>query len=191
MEQEASPMSTGPSGSWSPQAAFEEEYARHSQEVWALAYARLLNADLALDLMQETFLRLWKHGRSGEVILNVRGWLLRVVRNLAEDQAKSSFRKNGTQASETMERIASGMPSPQETLETAETTARVRAELQRMPPSDREILTLRYALEYPVNRIADVLGITQSAVHMRLSRARHRLAERVKSEGVADGREPS
>ncbi len=41
--------------------------------------------------MQETFLRLWKHGLTGEVIFNVRGWLLRVVRNLAEDQAKSSF----------------------------------------------------------------------------------------------------
>lgn len=182
-------MSTGPSGSWSPQAAFEEEYARHSQEVWAMAYARLLNADLALDLMQETFLRLWKHGLNGEVILNVRGWLLRVVRNLAEDQAKSSFRKNGTQASETMDRIASGLPSPPETLETAETAARVRAELAQMPAGDREILTLRYALEFPVGRIAEVLGITQSAVHMRLSRARHRLAERVKDEGIVGERD--
>ena len=182
-------MSTGPLGSWSPPATFEEEYARHSQEVWAMAYARLLNADLALDLMQETFLRLWKHGLTGEAILNVRGWLLRVVRNLAEDQAKSSFRKNGTQASETMERIASRLPSPGDMLESAETAARVRAELGLMPTGDREILTLRYALEYPVNQIADVLGITQSAVHMRLSRARHRLAERIKAEGVVDGRE--
>jgi RNA polymerase sigma factor (sigma-70 family) len=180
-------MSKGPPGSWSPQAAFEEEYARHSQEVWAMAYARLLNADLALDLMQETFLRLWKHGLSGEVILNVRGWLLRVVRNLAEDQAKSSFRKNGTQASETMERIASGLPTPPETLETAETAARLRGELAQLSAGDREILTLRYALEFPVGRIAEVLGITQSAVHMRLSRARHRLAERIKDEGIVEG----
>ena len=179
-------MSTGPTGSWSPQAAFEEEYARHGQEVWAMAYARLLNADLALDLMQETFLRLWKHGLTGEVILNVRGWLLRVVRNLAEDHAKSSFRRNGTQSSETMERIASGLPAPPETLESAETAERLRAELAALPASDREILTLRYALEYPVVRIAEVLGISASAVHMRLSRARHRLADRFSSEGILD-----
>jgi RNA polymerase sigma-70 factor, ECF subfamily len=182
-------MSTGPTGSWSPQAAFEEEYARHSQEVWAMAYARLLNADLALDLMQETFLRLWKHGLRGEVILNVRGWLLRVVRNLAEDQAKSSFRRNGTQSSQTMERIASGLPSPPETLEKAETAERIRSELAELPASDREILTLRYALEYPVVRIAETLGISPSAVHMRLSRARHRLAERVKDQSVLDHRD--
>jgi RNA polymerase sigma-70 factor (ECF subfamily) len=179
-------MSTGPTGSWSPRAAFEEEYARHSQEVWAMAYARLLNADLALDLMQETFLRLWKNGLTGEVILNVRGWLLRVVRNLAEDQAKSSFRRNGTQSSETMDRIASGSPSPPENLEKAEKAERLRVELAAMPASDREILTLRYALEYPATRIGEVLGISPSAVHMRLSRARHRLAERVSSEGVLD-----
>ena len=179
-------MSTGPTGSGSPRAAFEEEYARHSQEVWAMAYARLLNADLALDLMQETFLRLWKHGLTGEVILNIRGWLLRVVRNLAEDQAKSAFRRNGTQSSETMERIASGFPTPPETLESIETAQRLRSELAALPAGDREILTLRYALEYPVDRIAETLGISPSAVHMRLSRARHRLAERVTSEGTSD-----
>jgi len=50
----------------SPQAAgirhadFEALYQRHSREVWALAYARWLNADLAQDIMQEAFLRLWK-----------------------------------------------------------------------------------------------------------------------------------
>jgi RNA polymerase sigma-70 factor (ECF subfamily) len=179
-------MSTGPTGSWPPRAAFEEEYARHSQEVWAMAYARLLNADLALDLMQETFLRLWKHGLTGEVIFNVRGWLLRVVRNLAEDQAKSSFRRNGTQSSEAMDRIASGVPSPPETLEALEKVERLRLELAALPAGDREILTLRYALEYPVVRIAEVLGISASAVHMRLSRARHRLAERVGGTRVLD-----
>jgi RNA polymerase sigma-70 factor, ECF subfamily len=177
-------MSNGPTGSRPQQAAFEEFYARHSREVWALAYARLLNADLALDLMQETFLRFWRHGLTGEVILNVRGWLLRVVRNLAEDQAKSSFRRNGTQASEAMDRIAGSIRSPAEILEQVEMNERLRCELSAMPSSDREILTLRYALEYSVPRIADVLGITVSAVHMRLSRARHRLAERVGSEGT-------
>jgi RNA polymerase sigma-70 factor (ECF subfamily) len=173
-------MSTSPPGSGLPQAAFEEIYARHGQEVWAMAYARLLNADLAMDLMQEAFLRLWRHGFSGEVILNVRGWLLRVVRNLAEDHAKSSFRRNGTQSSETMDRIASSEHSPPELLERAELTQRLRIEIGQLQEPDREILTLRYGLEYEVPQIAEVLNISASAVHMRLSRARHRLAERMK-----------
>ena len=78
-------------------AEFEALYARHSREVWALAYARWMDADLALDIAQEAFLRLWKHWEAGEADLqNPRAWLLRVARNLAEDYAKSSFRRNGT-----------------------------------------------------------------------------------------------
>src|SRR5947207_13773350 len=83
-------------------AAFEEIYQRHSREVWALAYARWLSADVALDIMQETFLRLWKQWQEGLEILNPRAWLLRVARNLAEDHAKSAFKRNGTQAPQTM-----------------------------------------------------------------------------------------
>src|SRR5436309_12102490 len=79
-------------------AEFEEIYERHSREVWALVYARWLNADVALDIMQETFLRLWKQWQDGGTIVNPRAWLLRVARNLAEDHAKSAFRRNGTQS---------------------------------------------------------------------------------------------
>ena len=81
---------------------FEALYERHSREVWALAYARWLNADLALDIMQEAFMRLWKQWQAGEEILNPRAWLLRVARNLAEDHAKSAFRRNGTHPPQTM-----------------------------------------------------------------------------------------
>jgi RNA polymerase sigma-70 factor (ECF subfamily) len=46
------------------------------------------------------------------------------------------------------------------------------------------VLTLRYALEYSTGEIADFLGINATAVHMRLSRARQRLADRLKAQGV-------
>src|SRR5947209_20270364 len=87
-------------------ADFEALYARHSREVWALAYARWLNADVALDIMQESFLRLWKQWQGGSEILNPRAWLLRVARNLAEDYAKSSFRRNGTHPPQTMNGVS-------------------------------------------------------------------------------------
>ena len=35
-------------------------YDKHSREIWAVAYARWMNADTAMDVTQETFLRLWK-----------------------------------------------------------------------------------------------------------------------------------
>ena len=166
------------------QAAFEEIYDRHSREVWALVYARWLNADIALDIMQETFLRLWKQWQEGSDIVNPRAWVLRVARNLAEDHAKSAFRRNGTQAPQTMNGVQGRDILPLEGMAQAETFGQLRKELEQLPAADREILTLRYALEYDTNKIADMLEINPTAVHMRLSRARQRLAERLTAEGV-------
>src|SRR5262245_20617793 len=165
-------------------ADFEALYQRHAQEVWALVYARWLNADTALDITQETFLRLWKQWEQGETILNPRAWLLRVARNLAEDHAKSAFRRNGTHPPQTMNGVRSMEPLPLEHLEREETFAQLRSVLEQLSEADREILTLRYALDYNTNEIAEVLAINTTAVHMRLSRARQRVADRLANQGV-------
>jgi RNA polymerase sigma-70 factor, ECF subfamily len=164
-------------------AEFEGLYEHHGREVWALAYARRMDSEQALDIMQETFLRFWKQWESGEVIQNPRAWLLRVARNLAEDYAKSAFRRNGTQPPEFLDGVRSKQPMPIEKLERDELFAQVRTVLQELAPGDREILTLRYGLDYDANTIADRLDIAVTAVHMRLSRARQRLAERLSSHG--------
>jgi RNA polymerase sigma-70 factor, ECF subfamily len=166
------------------QADFEALHQRHSREVWALVYARWLNADVALDIVQETFLRLWKQWQEGEEIVNPRAWLLRVARNLAEDHAKSAFRRNGTHPPLTMNGVKAHDPQPLESLAQAETFAHLRELLNELAPADREILTLRYALDYNAPQIAAILHINATAVHMRLSRARQRLAERLTAQGV-------
>lgn len=168
-----------PRAAQSRHADFEELYERHSREVWAVVYARWLNADLAMDLMQETFYRLWKQWDQGEAIVHPRAWLLRVARNLAEDHAKSSFHRNGTSPPQRMNGVAGHDLLPLERLEREETFAELRKELAALSEPDREILTLRYALDYDANRIAELLSINPTAVHMRLSRARQRLAERL------------
>ena len=177
-------MKASPRAAGARHADFEALYQRHSREVWALAYARWLNADHAQDIMQEAFLRLWKQWLDAEEILNPRAWLLRVARNLAEDHAKSAFRRNGTHPPQTMNGVKSHDPQPLDSLEREETFAQLREVLEQMSPPDREILTLRYGLDYNANEIAELLAINATAVHMRLSRARQRLAERLGAEGV-------
>ena len=179
-------MSAIPSPGPPNRAEFEALYQHHSREVWALAYARWMNADTALDIMQETFLRLWREWEVGVTILNPRAWLLRVAKNLAEDYAKSSFRRNGTHPPQTMNGVQAHDPQPLETLEREETFAHLREVMEKMPKQDREILTLRYALDYNTGEIADMLGIASTAVHMRLSRARQRLAERLRATDVGE-----
>jgi RNA polymerase sigma-70 factor (ECF subfamily) len=166
-------------------AEFEALYARHSREVWALAYARRMDADLAMDIAQEAFLRLWKSWELGEAILNPRAWVFRVARNLAEDAAKSSFRRNGTQPPELLNGVHGHEPQPLDRLERDETAANLRARVAELAEPDRAVLTLRYAFEYDAERIAGILGISVTAVHMRLSRARQRLAQKLANQGAS------
>src|SRR5262245_16178561 len=183
-------MKPGPSRSGSRHAAqgaqveFDALYQRHNREVWALAYARWIDPDTALDITQETFLRLWKQWQAGEEIQNPRAWLMRVARNLAEDYVKSAFRRNGTHPPQLMNGVRAPDWSPLDSLERTETLAQLHAVLQELSESDRHLLTLRYALDYDAGHIADALGINTTAVHMRLRRARARLAERLTAEGV-------
>src|SRR6476619_2868009 len=95
-------------------ADFETLYQRHSREVWALAYARWMNADTALDITQEAFLRLWKQLELGDTILNPRAGLWRVAQNLAEYHAKSAVRRNGTHGPQTMNGVLAHNPPPLE-----------------------------------------------------------------------------
>src|SRR6187401_817202 len=135
-------------------AEFESLYAQHSREVWALAYARWMDSDQAMDVKQEAFLRLWKQWEAGEDLQNPRAWLLRVARNLAEDYAKSAFRRNGTTPPQIMDGVKSRAAQPLDDMERAEAFAAIRATLEELPPGDRDLLTLRYALEYDAAQIA-------------------------------------
>lgn len=173
-----------PRGDTGRRAEFEALHRQHSREVWALAYGRWTDADSAMDITQEAFLRLWKQWKAGgEAIENPRAWLMRVARNLAEDYAKSAFRRNGTQPSELLDGVRSTQPLPADEMERQEQFAQIRAVLDELAPADREILTLRYAFDYDANAIAEKLNVAVTAVHMRLSRARQRLAERLTTLG--------
>ncbi|QVL34966.1 sigma-70 family RNA polymerase sigma factor [Telmatocola sphagniphila] len=177
-------MDSEPPAATSGKADFAELYNQHSRIVWSLAYSRWMDSDLASDIMQESFLRLWKYLEAGEEeIQNPRAWLLRVARNLAEDQGKSSFRRHGTQGPEVFNGLHGKQLTPDTIIEQQETFARLREELKLLPEADRDILVLRYALDAETDQIAEILGVQPSAVHMRLSRARQRLAEQLKAKG--------
>lgn len=165
-------------------AEFELLYERHSRAVWALAYARWLDRELAMDVTQEAFLRLWRCWSNGETIENPRAWLLRVARNLANDTNKSAFRRNGTQPTAKLNGVLSRDASPLDRLEQEEAFAQLRGQLREMSEADRALLTLRYAFDLDAQQIAEQMGIQASAVHMRLSRARQRLADRLIAQGV-------
>jgi RNA polymerase sigma factor (sigma-70 family) len=67
----------------------------------------------------------------------------------------------------------------------------VRSALNGLRLEDREVLVLRYSLDWSSARIGEALGLTIQAVDMRLSRARRRLGDLLKQKGVVDVTERS
>jgi RNA polymerase sigma-70 factor (ECF subfamily) len=147
--------------------------------VWVLAYARLRNADTAKEITQEAFLRLWQRWEAGEKILRPRAWLLRVVRNWAEDQRKSAFHRHGTQAAETLNGVRSGELSPPELLARYEQVQALMQALATLMDVERDLFLIKYREGYTYEQIAEQFpasfGPTPRAVKRGLSRIRQRL----------------
>jgi RNA polymerase sigma-70 factor (ECF subfamily) len=173
-------MSADEATSWS--ATVEAVYRSQNRELWALLYAQCNDADLAYDALQESFARLQAY--TGPTLRDIRAWLLRVGRNWLRDQAR--HRKVAANPVDYLDETQGTAVNPAAIAALNETQDQVRAALDMLRTDDREVLVLRYALGWPSSRIAEVLELSTTAVDMRLSRARKRLAEIFKQAGVDD-----
>ena len=68
-------------------------YNRHVDAVYRLCYSYMKNAADAEDMVQETFLRLIRSGKSFENDRHERAWLIVTASNLCKDQLKHWWRK--------------------------------------------------------------------------------------------------
>ncbi|MGH7199876.1 MAG: RNA polymerase sigma factor [Planctomycetaceae bacterium] len=166
-------------GAWS--ATVQQVYERHGRELWALFYAHCSDADRAHDALQESFVRL--QGYEGAPIQDLRAWLLRVGRNWLRDVARRQ--RVAARPVEHLDALAGTKDAgPAALLEGEERQTKVREAMALLREEDREVLTLRYALDWSSQRIAEVLETTSTAVDMRLSRARRRLADLLEQSGL-------
>ena len=176
-------MSNKRSNEWPDK--IEKIYREQGRELWALFYAQCSNAELASDALQETFTRLHDQ-RNGTPIRDMRAWLLQVGRNWLRDVARRQ--KVAAKSTENLDYLDDGKGEPTDSFESEELRGTVREGLATMKPADREVLVLRYSLNWSSIRIANVLETTASAVDMRLSRARKRLAEILEKAGIHNER---
>jgi RNA polymerase sigma-70 factor (ECF subfamily) len=153
-------------------------YDTFGRELWARLYAFCCDRELALDATQEAFLRLHESALRPR---NPKAWLLRVGRNWLTDRARSAGRRS---AEPCRDDLVDRRPDPSIEASVRELQARVRAALTELPAIDREVLALRYALDWTTAQIGSTLGMSPSAVDMRLSRARARLAAAFQAAGV-------
>jgi len=117
------------------EAAFEQLYHRHGQAVYAYLWRLLGDEDLAADLRQEAFLRLWRVRERWSGGDGVRGYLIAVARNLVIDSRRRHAVRERTRPVIT-EELQQAPPSPDQVLARRELAARLDEALDNLPPQD-------------------------------------------------------
>ena len=160
--------------------AFEVIFDRHAAVAFSLAYRICGRRAIAEDIVQESFLSLWRSGaRFDPTRGSVRSWILGTVHNRAID----SFRKERLTSSQNVgdEGLAERMPAPQRTeaeIERRDDARQVRAALVTLPEEQRRVIELAYFGGFSHTQIAELLGLPAGTVkgRMRLGLTKMRLA---------------
>jgi RNA polymerase sigma-70 factor (ECF subfamily) len=126
------------------------------------------------EIIQEVFLALFQHLRSGKSRRNLRGWIFRVSHNLALKQFTANKRAQATLDPDAALQQPDGTPNPEEQVANSQRLERMQAVLRALPETDRCCLYLRAeGLRY--REIAAALGISLGAVSIALTRSLARM----------------
>jgi RNA polymerase sigma-70 factor, ECF subfamily len=163
-----------PSGACGVEPFFE----RHRKRAYQFAYQLTANADDAMDVTQEAFLRLHRQWRQLPDGSNPEPLLFTVVRNLALDLLRKRGTRKGSEIDDNLTDWRTA--DPENTAMRSEVTARLWAEIAALPMPQREALLLRdwHGLSY--SAIAGVVGASVPAVTSRIHDARTALRERMR-----------
>lgn len=153
------------------ETAFATLVDRHYSLVFRLSARVLGNAADAEDVTQEAFVKLW---RNPPVLRNqaaLKGWLVRVGRNLAIDRLR---RARNTSDSD-LELLVDTSTAPDGHLRHGQAADEVTAALAQLPERQRTAMQLTYFEALGNQETASIMDISVEAVESLLSRARRSL----------------
>jgi RNA polymerase sigma-70 factor (ECF subfamily) len=130
--------------------------------------------ELAADLVQDAFLRLYQRGSMPE---QPGAWLITVAMNLfRNDRSTRARRRRLLTPFRAEASLSDPPPAPGEAVEQRESRNRVRAAVDRLSPRERHLLLLR-AEGYAYRDIAHSLGLNEASVGTLLARAKQAFRE--------------
>jgi len=129
----------------------------------------------AEEVVQETFLRLYRHLARRGSRTNLRGWIFEVARNAARDRRKSAQWQR-TVALDPAAGIVDPRTGPEDQAIRQQRGHRLQAAIEKLSAPQRECILLRISgLRY--REIAEALGINVASVGELVERATARLSE--------------
>ena len=150
-------------------ALFHQVYKTYGEALYRFCLLQMKNAADAEDVLQEVFLKRLCRAPDFDSPEHERRWLFRVALNQCRDEWKRSRR------TEVPLDEAALLVVPEEDRTVLEQVA-------ALPETLRTVIHLHYYEGYSVEEIASLLGVTVSAVKMRMKRGRDAL--RIRLEGA-------
>lgn len=159
--------------------AFNELVNRHHTKIYGLAYRMLGNSEDAQDATQETFLEAYKSIKTFRFQSQFGTWLYRVGLNTCNQIIRKAKSRNRMMDAYTEEKSVRGMTEEREIPERlaikAEQREMVQAAIDRLPPKQREVVTLFYMQHLKYKEIAEILDCSIGTVASRLNKAMQNL----------------
>lgn len=156
-------------------AAFEQLYARHAPWLAVRLRRRCRDDELAADLLQETFLAVWRFAGSYSGTEQVGGWLWTIAsRRLIDAHRRSAVRVRTV--GEPRDEHAATVSAEDEALRDAYDDQMAVA-LDRLSPELRAVLQATVLDGYSTRETAVLLGLPEGTVKTRAMRARRAMRE--------------
>ena len=153
--------------------SFNELYHRYGGKIYAKCISILKDEIRAKDATQEIFtkifLNLHKFGERSKFST----WIYSITYNFCIDAVRKNKKAQALFADEVENPPDIEDDVPDEALLAME-VSRLKYVLDALPGDDRAVLLMKYQEEYQIREIADMLGKTESAIKMKIKRAKHK-----------------
>ena len=166
-------------------AAFDNVYSEFNARLYNFLLRLSRSADVAEDLLEETWLRFVSSGANLDPDTRLAPWLFTVARNLYVSYCRSRGREQ-SYTSDVLLWPDERSPSPLQSAMSHELQSGIEAALAALPTKYREALLLVGVERMRPAEAAVVCGIASDAFRQRLSRARAQISRELKKSGLIE-----
>jgi RNA polymerase sigma-70 factor, ECF subfamily len=171
--------------------AFADIVELYKDRLYHLAYRMLSNRQEAEDVVQETFLRVFRSLDRYDETMKFSTWIYRISTNLCIDRLRKRRASYSLDAdvsdgegTDWHAMLASEEPGPEGQLMLSETQRRIREAIDTLPEKYKSIVILRYLHDMSLQEIGDVLDMPVTTVKTRVHRGREFLRKRLEMEDI-------
>lgn len=163
--------------------AFDQLLEKFQRPVINYIYRFVHNRDLAEEIAQEVFLRVYMARRRYQPTAKFSTWLFKIATNLCFKEAArrrmATVEVSMEQEGRDFKQLEDGRPGPLEILDGQEREKLVARAIQSLSANERAAVILRKYQGLSYKEIAESLGCTEAAVKTYLHRAKLRLRDKL------------